>query len=245
MGEGAGIVRFGERGPDGTGLATWETIDPTTLISGTPVQRGHIYDEEPATGYLVGVWDCTAFTTPVEPYSVDEFMLLLEGSIVMILPDGTEVEVGPGKAFVIPKGFACQWRQPGYVRKFFMILDRQEPATGDNASLSRITVPRLAAPPPAGGVGGGPVEHVETWFANADGRMSVVVRTRAAMTINEAPAAANALVHVLAGQVDLISGGERTSHAPGATFYVRKGTSVGWTLAEGTRTLEARYAPAG
>ena len=38
------------------------------------------------------------------PYSVDEYMLLLAGDVAMVMPNGTEVKISTGDAFVIPKG---------------------------------------------------------------------------------------------------------------------------------------------
>jgi uncharacterized cupin superfamily protein len=58
-------------------------IDPADLVSGTPVQRGYLCDE--IGGYIAGVWDCTAQTAHMSAYEVDEFMYLLDGSLVMVM----------------------------------------------------------------------------------------------------------------------------------------------------------------
>ena len=86
---------------------------------------------------MVGIWDCTAFTDQMMPYTVDEYMFFLEGELTMLLPNGTEIEIKAGDAFIIPKGFECQWKQTGFVRKIFMILDGEVPNAG-NASLKRL-----------------------------------------------------------------------------------------------------------
>ena len=77
----AKIILIDPNGPNG--LQQWEQMDYKNLVSGTPVQRGHLYHEIQEQGYMVGVWDCTAFTDQMMPYSVDEYMLLLAGDVAM------------------------------------------------------------------------------------------------------------------------------------------------------------------
>ena len=202
-----------------------------------PVQRGWLADGNEATGYLAGVWDCTAFVDVPGGYGGDEFMLLLEGTVEMRLPDGGSVAVGPGEAFVIPKGFECQWSQPGYVRKVFMIVDDPVPAP-ENASLTRITKPDLTGAPLDGAV-----ETARTVFENATGHMSVSVRSHSGGRSAAAPTTAHELLHVLDGALTLTAGGEQTRLGPGKTAYLRAGTPVARAHAPGTRILEARYRP--
>lgn len=238
MAETAGIIPVPHSDSSGTGLTEWEAMDPDSLVSGTPIQRGWLADENAATGYLAGVWDCTAFVDTAGGYGVDEFMLLLEGTVIMKLPDGGEVTVEAGEAFVIPKGFECQWSQPGYVRKVFMIVDDPVPEGPANPSLERITKPPLAGAAPNGAV-----ETVRTDFENATGRMAVSVRAHAGGQSGETATAAHELFHVLEGRVALASGGTETAFGPGETGYIRAGTRLSRRHAPGTRILEARYAP--
>lgn len=230
----AQITRFAPHGPEPDGLTEWERMDPANLVSGEPVQRGHTYHENPDAGYMSGVWDCTAFTDHMMPYPVDEFMFLLEGSVTMGLPDGTEVTVGAGQAFVIPKGFECQWKQPGYVRKYFMILDGPVPGGAANPSLSRITVPDLTATP-------ADLETARTDFINAAGNMQVHVRMLAAMALPALPVTANLLIQVLDGGLTLTSGDASHRFAPGETAYIRQGGTIGWQADAGTRLLQASH----
>jgi uncharacterized cupin superfamily protein len=78
------IVRFEAQGPAGTGLVRLPDFAPGTLVAGTPVQRGHTYFEDKTIGLSAGVWDCTAMTGKLEPYSVNEFMLVLEGAVTIV-----------------------------------------------------------------------------------------------------------------------------------------------------------------
>ncbi|WP_397541916.1 DUF6614 family protein [Roseovarius salis] len=234
------IIRFEPHGPADTGLVEWDRIDPADLVSGEPVQRGHIYHEQPDAGYLAGVWDCTAQTEHMAPYPVDELMILLEGSLVMGLPDGKDVELTEGDAFIIPKGFECQWKQDGYLRKVFMILDGPVPATGNNPSLHRITVPDLA-PRETG-------EEVATQrldFVNATGSMQVGVAHWAATTLPAAPVTENRLIHVLEGRLTLSADGAEQVFGAGETAYLPAGHTVGWQTQAGTRLLVANCTPTG
>lgn len=234
----AGILRVPHGDREGTGLAVWEAMDPDSLVSGSPVQRGWLCDEDPARGYLAGVWDCTAFVAHPGPYPDDEVMLLLEGTVAMRMPDGTEVTVGPGEVFVIPKGLDCQWVQPDYVRKVFMIVSDPVAEGAANPSLGRITTPELAPAAEAG-----PVETRRTWYRNATGRMTVDVATHAGGRTVAAQAPEHLLVHVLAGCLTLEADGAPTRLSAGETAYVRAGTAVATHHEPGTRTLEARYRP--
>lgn len=238
MADPTAVVRLNHSDRAGTGLEEWGAIDPNLLASGTPVQRGALCDKDGETGYRVGVWDCTALEEKPGPYSVDEFMLLLEGTVVLAMPDGTEMTVRAGEAFVIPKGLQLQWKMPDYVRKVFMIVDDPAPegSVGD-AGLGRISVPDLSGPIS----GAGPFETTETWFANASGRMSVTVSHHAGGRSPAAAEPAHLLVHVLEGALTLAGEGDNAEFSPGETAYIRAGTRLSRSHAPGTRLLTARY----
>lgn len=234
------VIRFSPNGPEATGLEEWEAIDPAGLVEGEPVQRGHIYHQNEEAGYLTGVWDCTAFTAQMGPYGEDEFMLLLEGSLVMGLPDGTEVTINEGDAFVIPKGLECQWKQPGYVRKFFMILDGPVPAEAENVSIRRITVPDLGGE--LAGAGQAAPEVTRTDFVNAAGTMRVGVRQCGAARFPSLQVRENQLIHVLEGSLTITMDGATEDFVPGETAYIRQETEIGWQTEEGTRLLFSIWA---
>ena len=105
MTDNASFFKFKAEGSSNNGLKEWETMDPNNLISGNPIQRGHIYHENPNIGYMTGVWDCTEFVDQMGPYPVDEFMLFLEGELFLDIPNEKTVHIKAGDAFIIPKGF--------------------------------------------------------------------------------------------------------------------------------------------
>ena len=88
MTEESSFFQVEPEGPLSIGLQEWETMDPKSLVSGNPIQRGHIHHEYPNIGYMTGVWDCTGFVEQMGPYQVDEYMLFLEGELFLDLPDG-------------------------------------------------------------------------------------------------------------------------------------------------------------
>lgn len=236
------LVRIEPEGPAAAGLAEWDPIDPAKIESGTPVQHGHIYDEAPAEGYSAGVWHCTEFVDLPGNYSVDEFMLVLEGRVVMGMPDGSDITVRPGEAFVIPRGLRCQWQMPEAVRKIFMIVEGQGAPEGANPSLSRIALPLSEVPAPADPAPAVAAEHLA--FLNADGRMSVTVTDHAGASLAPAAHPAHRLVHVVQGAVRVSTPAGEEAYRAGDSFYLRAGTVAGWHIEPGTRLLESRYRPA-
>lgn len=229
--------RINDHAPDGTGLDPWDEMNPETMVSGTPVQRGYLCDEIAAAGYIAGVWDCTAFTAQPAPYDVDEFMYLLDGRVIMVMPDGAEIEVAAGEAFVIPKGLHCQWKQPGYVRKIFMILDRPEASPAQNPALTRVTVPDLGAP----ALPDGAISTSRTDFLNAAGNMRVSVAQHGAATSAASPSAANQVIVVLAGALTLTYADTQDRFAKGEAVYLPQGCVTGWQTEAGTQLLVSSY----
>jgi uncharacterized cupin superfamily protein len=232
----ATILRFDPNGPNG--LTEWAAMNPADLVSGAPVQR-HRYHGIPDKGFEVGVWECTAFTDHMMPYAVDEFMLFLEGKLTMVLPNRTEVEIKAGDAFVIPKGFTCQWKQEGIVHKLFMILDGPVPEAA-NPSLMRITVPDLTEP-----AAGGAVSMMRTDFVNAAGTMRVSVQSCSAMSQPALKLQEHLLLHVLSGMLRLYDGETTHEFSKGETAYIHHGDMVGWETSEGTRLVTSSYADPG
>lgn len=230
----ANIIRFR---PDGAnGLEEWEQMEYAALVSGEPVQRGHLYHEIEAEGYMAGVWDCTAFVDQMMPYPVDEYMLFLKGGLSMVLPDGEEIKINAGDAFIIPKGFVCQWSQPELVHKYFMILDGPV-HEADNRSLKRITVPDLSAPSEAPDV-----MSRRTDFLNAAGTMRVEVVSCSNLKIPPSPAKAHQMISVLSGSLTLHYGNTVHQFNAGETAYLHQGDAAGWETTAGTHMIVASYA---
>ena len=74
-------------GPADTGMVEESKIDPALLSAGETVARAHNYFTDETGTLISGVWDCTAMTTKLAPYAVNELMIVLEGSVTVIGQD--------------------------------------------------------------------------------------------------------------------------------------------------------------
>jgi uncharacterized cupin superfamily protein len=247
----ATTMRMEPRGPAGKGLEDWGGVDPAELVSGTPQQHGHMYLDDAARGLTAGVWDCTAMHTKMGPYSVDEFMVLLEGSVTILHQDGSQLTVNAGESFVIPKGTVCSWTQAGYVRKFFVIFtDPAKTPVTDGARLRAFKVdPGVAlakadGPDPALVISGTPEWADKLLYQDVTGQFLVGVwsTTPYARKVIEFPR--HELMHILDGEVtitDAVGGGQ--SFAAGETLLVPKGTMMGWKNDAPVRKIYCIFLP--
>lgn len=60
------------------------------------------------------------------PHTYDEFVLVLNGKLVLTEPDGTVHEFTPGESFVVPKGYTGTWEQFGDYRELAVIRKQDE-----------------------------------------------------------------------------------------------------------------------
>ena len=248
------IIRFEPDGPAEKGLETWETMDPSTLVAGTPVQRGHIYHELPELGYLAGVWDCTAMTSRVEPYEVNEFMLLLEGSVTIAVEGGDEVTIHAGESFMIPQGLRCSWKQDASVRKYFVIFeDRSGRAHKDPAALGVIRpqaagpaegMTKIEVPNPGIFLSSLPTQHDHSYFEDGTHQMFVGLWESTPFERAVAPFPRNELMCILEGSVTLTDGdGVEHRFNAGDAAYVPMGARCSWKSTETVRKFYAIFEP--
>lgn len=228
--------RMEPKGPKGKGLDDWGGIPAASLESGTPQQSGFGYLDEKSTGMSAGVWACTPFTGKMDAYSVHEFMTLLEGSVTIVHKDGSEVTVKAGESFFIPKGTVCQWKQPGNVRKYYVIWDDKSGATAKDAGKLRAvkvdTKLPLAAcegPDPKLVVSGTPKWAENLLFADPTGQWTVGLWSTTAYERKVIPFPRHELMHILEGAVTLHDGqGREETFKAGDTLFVPKGALMGW-----------------
>jgi uncharacterized cupin superfamily protein len=62
------------------------------------------------------------------PLEYDEFVLVLNGKLVLTEPNGTRHEFTPGQAFVVPKGYRGTWEQQGTYRELAIIATERSDA---------------------------------------------------------------------------------------------------------------------
>lgn len=241
---GAGVIRLEREGPPGVGLAPM-VLDAADFQSDLPDQRIHVYFEDPARGLTVGVWTTTEMQEAFGPYPGDEFMLVLEGRVLMTDGEGGAVPVETGQSFVVRNGVPVSWRQVGPCRKFFILL--RDPAVptpriasaeggvivSDPAALER----RLVAEPDS--IGGGSQRDAEI-FTNDAGTFTVGMWETTAFETEEKAFGYHEYAQILAGTVDVIeAGGGVHRFGPGDVFFVPKGTRCRWRAPRGFRKYYA------
>lgn len=213
----------------GRALEDWGPLKGD-LESGTPHEHGHLYIDDKARGLTAGLWHCTPMTAKMGPYPVDEFMLLLEGAVEMVTPDGAVTRVEAGEAFVLPKGLVCQWRQPGPVKKIFVILETPDDAAARPAEgLSVIKVDpaaamqKIASPPADSLLSGTPACHGRELFADATGKLSVGLWDATAYHRKAMPFPRHELMCLLEGEVAVAGPGAPQTFRGGESFFVPQG----------------------
>ena len=248
----ARIIRMDSHGPDGSGLAILPPIDPSDLVSGTPVQRGHTYLDDKPSGLSIGVWDCTAFTAKPGPYSVNEFLVLLEGSVTIVDARGGETVITAGESFILPKGLVCQWKQTGYVRKFYVIFDD---ASGlkpkDSAALKVLKLDPAAKLPPAAPIdpalivsGKPPSLHDLNVFTDMTGQLAAGVWDATPYDRKPIVFGRHELMHILEGAVTMTGAdGRAQTFKAGDTALVAAGIEMGWTSTQYVRKVYCSFTP--
>ena len=220
----------------GDGLEDWGALPAADVKSGSPRQRGRMYFDAPDIGLCAGVWDCTAFEGTMAPYSVDEFMILLEGAVTVTEASGRVTRVEAGEAFVIPRGLTCAWKQDGYVRKIFAIYGNPALPVPQTPAADRVLKLDLKAKlEPCGGPDpallNGPeprcAEHLV--YTDASGQLTVGLWSATPYDRKATPSGRYELMHFLEGQVELHDGGTSgQAFQAGEIIFVPKGVPVGW-----------------
>lgn len=212
-------------------LEDWGAIEAANRVSGEGRQRGVMYIDDQARGLTAGIWACTAFTSKMAPHGNDEFMLLLEGAVEIVEPDGKVTRIVAGESFILPKGLVRQWRQTGDVKKIFVILETPDDAAErDRKGLQVIKPdPSVALAPSTGPkpemlLSGTPEQHGHEVFEDATGKLNVGVWSSTAYHRKPVPFPRHELMCLLEGSVSVTgpSGRTQTFNA-GDSFFVPHG----------------------
>jgi uncharacterized cupin superfamily protein len=115
-------IRLSPTGPAGFLQAAGMALPTATLIEGSPVGADHVYFTRPEARLKVGIWRSSAYTEFYENYPCDEFMVILEGHVIVENERSSE-RFDPGDAFLIPRGFRGYWRQPVAMTKYYAIVE--------------------------------------------------------------------------------------------------------------------------
>jgi uncharacterized cupin superfamily protein len=222
-------------------------LTPDTLEEGDPVELAHNYYSSPCGRLSAGVWECTPCVGKLGPYPVDEFMLVLSGSVTIVHEDGHEETFRAGDAFAIHKGLRCQWKQTETIRKYYVIYDdpkieipekpvsdraiRLSPQGPDGVGLERIELEDLSR-----FEGEAPTQEDHTYFEDATGQLCAGVWTCSPMRRKALPFMQVELMCLLEGAMTLTdsSGQEHKFSAPDVLLEDR-GTVSSWTSSEKVR----------
>jgi len=136
------IIRLSPN-PEGFG-ETQDELQQDMFESPLPVQNSYEYYADENIGLYVGVWDTTDMIEAAGAYPCDEFMWLLEGEAVVKNNNSDKLEKArAGEAFIIPRGYNCQWHQTGYLRKYYFISENPDEPVPDKPSVEAIIIPDI------------------------------------------------------------------------------------------------------
>ena len=238
-----GIIRFNSEGPPGQGLEPMLEITPDMLEEGSASELCHNYYTSPSGLLTAGVWKCTAHTLKFGPYPVDEFMLVLDGSVNIVHEDGHEDIFRAGDAFVIPKGLPCQWKQTESIHKIYVILDDPDtPIPGEPVSNRAIRLSpsegleELELSNPENFEGGTPTQEDCSAFEDTTGRFFVGTWTCSPMRRKAQRFGRIELMCLLEGGMTLTddTGSEHSFTAPDVLLELPD-TVGAWTSTENVR----------
>jgi len=100
-----------------------EPIAADKIIAGSPVTRTWVQYEEPGGKLAAGLWEASIGKWRIA-YAEWEYVVMISGSCVVTGDDGTEIQAGPGDAFVIEPGFTGTWEVLEPMRKHWVIEDK-------------------------------------------------------------------------------------------------------------------------
>jgi uncharacterized cupin superfamily protein len=238
------VIRF-----DATAaLEPFPDFPESEISSGARDHRGHLWVDDTTYGLSAGVWETEANLGRWMQWPVHEFMIILDGEVVMFEPDG-ETVIGPGESFFIPKGRRCVWNQSGYAKKFMLIFDDTSGLPVDGSSPILKVDPGVLLQPiesqrddtPRSAV---PLQRHHQYFEDGTGQLSVGVGETMERRRDFNRSECHELVHVLRGDVIVgdEDGGIRT-FTEGDTFLVPLGASGSWESEGTSRFVYCSFAP--
>ena len=230
-------------------LVPWDDFPEGEIVAGSNKQNGLVLFEDKARGLSAGIWEQEANESRWLDYPVNEYMLVLEGEVVIVEEDRT-VSVKAGQSFVIPKGLRCRWTQPGHVRKFFVIHDDASGLANAGPLRTLVIDPKAKLepsppPPPDMLTTPQPVQHAHEVFADATGQLSIGQWDTTGYTRKLIDFPRHELMHLLEGSVTMIDDkGEEQTFRAGDTF-VPLGTPNSWKSEGYLRKIFVIFQPKG
>ncbi len=126
------MLDYAQNSPQDAGIEPWHPLTEigAEILDGNPQQSGRVDYGSLETPLIAGVWECTKGSFKAT-YPWNELATILEGSITITFPDGSEHNFGPGDTHFAQKGDTVTWRiNSAKVRKSFFIY------TGDQVEAA-------------------------------------------------------------------------------------------------------------
>lgn len=103
-------------------------INPAWVVEGDPQARSAILSTSPDAAAFAILWECTAGRFDWH-YDIDEWVHVIEGSVVVSAPGQAPMILVPGSVALFPKGLVAHWHVETYVRKVaFCYMPPPQPA---------------------------------------------------------------------------------------------------------------------
>lgn len=234
------------------GLSPWDDFPADILVSGEGKQSGHEFLNVHDGALTSGVWDCTPCVLRSGPYDVDEFMIVLDGSITINHENGDSQTYRAGEYFVIPRGTPLSWVQTEYALKYYVIFENQ--SAGDlqaDASLESIraaipeSLPSMDAGDPSQYIGNPPTMGLETVYKDPSGQFVVGIWESSPMTRQPGTIGRSELMHILEGSGSITNGDGVVFHfKAGDMFMVPIGMGYQWHSDEYVKKIFCAFTPA-
>jgi len=106
-------------------MAPLPALDATpgyTILDGDPRSAIRFDQGQADAKHRMGVWTCTPGTFSCIEKG-DELQTVLEGSLTLILQDGSQHHFGPGDSFFTEKGERVTWQINKTVKKVYFTYD--------------------------------------------------------------------------------------------------------------------------
>jgi uncharacterized cupin superfamily protein len=214
-------------------LEQWPDFPESEIASGSRAQRGHVWIDDKARGLSAGIWEAEANVSHWMNYPVNEFMLVLEGEVIIVEETG-ETRIGSGESFIIPKGLRCRWTQTGKVKKFFVIFDDGSGAINPESLHVMKIDPKMKlepSTPPSADIlkSSEPTQNSHEYFEDATGQFTIGVWDTTGYHRKLINFPRHELMHLLEGSVTFTDdGGTTQTFRKGDTFFVPLGTPNSW-----------------
>jgi hypothetical protein len=194
-----------------------DALEPDMFESEMPIQHSYSAFEDDDIGLYIGLWDTTDMIESAGPYPCEEFMTVIEG-VVEIKNNQTGVTetVIAGESFIIPRGYDCQWHQKGYLRKFYVISELSEAATGNKPQGIK-KIPRKV------------LDGYTIYYSNTKESFIAGTWQGFCMDVEEEPIEKHKFIYLHTGELTIteLGGKERFVHC-GEAIFIPCGTTYTW-----------------